>query len=92
MWGLEVLSRMCLVMYAYDGCEGGLRVLVVFGPFRCGVVFYGVWWDGGYCVYVNLSVDGQVLCGPIFIVDNEDGGGLGVFFCSHSGPVYGFEG
>ena len=41
-------------MYAYYGCEGGFYELVLFWPFWCHVVAYGIWWDG--CYYVDVGV------------------------------------
>lgn len=37
--------------------------LVVIWPFDCGVVLYGIWWDGGGCmqVFVFLLGDTEAL-------------------------------
>ena len=66
--------------------------MIIFWPFWRGVILYDVWGDGREGVYVVVIVECDLLCGPVVVVDYEDGGCVGVFHGCHSSPVDGFHG
>lgn len=48
-------------------------------------------WDGCYYVNVSMVLEYLVVC-PIFVMYDEDGCCIIIFFGYHSSPMYGFKG
>ena len=52
-------------MDIYYGCILTFMSLVVIWPFDCGVVLYGIWWDGGGgCMQVFVFLLGDKVLRP----------------------------